>query len=183
MSHNLINGFSELCLINGSFISYCQVFFIGDVYFGKIGERAETLINIHQHMHFVLCILRDKKKHWRILGLKLNRTYESWSNCFTSTERHAANFVLIFFFSDSSFLLEVFNPPFSRPFSRRLFVSLFVIFSTFFIRWLDHYEIETSLPPQCPFLFPFLPISYPWGSFDACLCTQADETQPLTYHI
>ena len=61
MNHNLINGFSELCIINGSLRSYCQVLFIGDVYFGKIGERAETLINIHQHMHFLLCTLWDKK--------------------------------------------------------------------------------------------------------------------------
>ena len=39
--------------------------------------------------------------------------------------------------------------------------------------------IETSWPPQFPppAYFPILPISYPWGSFDACLCTQADETQ------
>ena len=29
-------------------------------------------------------------------------------------------------------------------------VCLFVIFSTFFLRWLYHYEIETSLPPQFP---------------------------------
>ena len=37
-------------------------------------------------------------------------------------------------------------------------VCLFVIFSTFFLRWLYHYEIETSLPPPLapppPLIFP-----------------------------
>ena len=46
-----------------------KIFFIRDVYLEKIGERAETLRNIHQHMHFLLCILRDKKdvkKFWAL---------------------------------------------------------------------------------------------------------------------
>ena len=38
-----------------------KIIFIRDVYLGKIGERAETLRNIHRHMHFLLCVLRDKK--------------------------------------------------------------------------------------------------------------------------
>ena len=47
-----------------------------------------------------------------------------------------------------------------------------------FWRFKQKYYFETSLPPQSPpAYFPFLPISYRWGSFDACLCTQADETQ------
>ena len=54
-----------------------KIFFIRDVYLGKIGERAETLPNIHRHMHFLLCILRDKKDIKKKLDLKLNQIHES----------------------------------------------------------------------------------------------------------
>ena len=90
-----------------------------------------------------------------------------------------ANFVLVFQFSPTLFSPWSFNPPLPRPFS---FVCLFVClwFSRLF-SFADFITmIDTRLPPQFPpppAYFPFLPISYPWGSFDACLCTQADETQ------
>ena len=35
------------------------IFFIGD-FSSEICERAETLRNIHQHMHYELCTFRDK---------------------------------------------------------------------------------------------------------------------------
>ena len=67
-----------------------KIFFIRDVYLETIGERAETLRNIHQHMHFLLCILRDKKdvkKFWAL-------------NSIGSTNRAR------FFFPDSFFSLK-----------------------------------------------------------------------------
>ena len=69
-------------------------------------------------------------------------------------------------------------------FCQKLFVCL--LFSRLF-SFVDFITMKLKLaclpnPPPPPY-FPFLPISYPWGSFNACLCTQADETQPLTYHI
>ena len=155
-----------------------KIFFIRDVYLEKIGERAETLRNIHQHMHFLLCILRDKKdvkKFWALNSIGSTNRSRIVSQVWSAMRQISCSF----FFPRLFFLLEVLT---------RLFLDLFrlfVIFSAFFLHWHYHYEIETSLPPQSPppAFFPFLPISYPWGSFDACLCTQADETQPLIYYI
>ena len=69
---------------------------------------------------------------------------------------------------DPFFFLEVFNPPqFLDLFRTVCFLFCFVVvfFSLdyfdvfkddFFLRWLHHYEIKTSLPPQSP---PSPPIS------------------------
>ena len=70
---------------------------------------------------------------------------------------------------DPFFFLEVFNPPqFLDLFRTVCFLFCFVVFfffaldyfdvfkDDFFLRWLHHYEIKTSLPPQSP---PSPPIS------------------------
>lgn len=104
-NHNLINGLSELCLIDGSFRSYNQYIFIRDVYLGKIGERAETLRNIHRHMHFLLCIVRDEKdikKFWTLNSMgSTNR-----SRIVSQVRSAMWQISCSFFFPDSFFSLK-----------------------------------------------------------------------------
>ena len=123
-----------------------------------------------------------------ILGLKFNWINDSQSNCFIIVRSPICAMRLIFFpwsFEPASV---------SRPFSRRLFFVLFCCCCCFFLSTIltisrtifsfaDYITIKSKLAcptnPPLPRLFPLrLPISYPWGSFDPCLCTQADETQP-----
>ena len=117
-NHNLINGLSELCLIDGSFRSYNQYIFIRDVYLGKIGERAETLRNIHRHMHFLLCLLRAKKdikKFWALNSIgSTNR-----SRIVSLVQSAMRQISCSFFFPRLFFLLEVLT---------RLFLDLFRLF-------------------------------------------------------
>ena len=82
-----------------------KIFFIRDVYLGKIGERAETLRNIHRHMHFLLCILRAKKdikKFWA-----LNSIGSTNRSRIVSQVRSAMRPISCsFFFPDSFFSLK-----------------------------------------------------------------------------
>ena len=97
-----------------------KIFFIRDVYLGKIGERAETLRNIHRQMHFLLCILRAKKDIKKIWAL--NSIGSTNRSRIVSQIRSALRQISCsFFFPDSFFSLKF--PPFPRPFS---FVCLFV---------------------------------------------------------
>ena len=72
------------------FRKYCKAeIFLLEIFTSEISKRAETLRNIHQHMHFELCTFRDMtwhKKKWHkkvlILGLKFNWIHDSQSNCF-----------------------------------------------------------------------------------------------------
>ena len=108
-----------------------KIFFIRDVYLGKIGERAETLRNIHRHIHFLLCLLRAKKdikKFWALNSIgSTNR-----SRIVSLVQSAMRQISCSFFFSRLFFLLEVLTRLFLDLF--RLFVCLFVIFSTFFLR-------------------------------------------------
>ena len=115
-----------------------KIFFIRDVYLGKIGERAETLPNIHRQMHFLLCILRDKKdikKKWTLNSIRSTNRSRIVSQVRSAMWQISCSF---FSFPRLFFLLEVLTRLFLDLF--RLFVCLFVIFSTFFLRWLYHYD-------------------------------------------
>ena len=109
-----------------------KIFFIRDVYLGKIGERAETLRNIHRHMHFLLCILRDEKdikKFWTLNSMGSTNRSRIVSQVRSAMWQISCSF---FSFPRLFFLFEVLTRLFLDLF--RLFVCLFVIFSTFFLR-------------------------------------------------
>ena len=124
-----------------------------------------------------------------ILNLKFNWINDSQSNCFIVRSPICAMRPIFF---SLKFLTRL---SFSTFFA--LFVFCFVLFflstiltiSRTIFSFADYITMKSKLacppnPPPFPRLFPLrLPISYPGGSFDACLCTQADEIQPLIYHI
>ena len=116
-----------------------KIFFIRDVYLGKIGERAETLRNIHRHMHFLLCILRAKKdikKFWALNSIgSTNR-----SRIVSLVQSAMRQISCSFFFSRLFFLLEVLTRLFLDLF--RLFVCLW--FSRLF-SFVDFITIKSKL--------------------------------------
>ena len=112
-------------------------------------------------MHFELCTFRDMtwhKKKWHkkvlILGLKFNWIHDSQSNCFIVSSPICAMRPIFF---SLEFLTRL---SFSTFFESFVFCFVLLFFFSldyfddfkddFFLRWLHHYEIETSLPPQSP---------------------------------
>ena len=117
-------------------------------------------------MHFVLCALRDKKKNIKKFQA-LNSIGHTNRGRIVSLVGSAMRQIScsLFFFSDSFFLLEVFNPPFSRPFSRRLF-SVCLLFSRLF-SFADFITMKSKLAclPNVPPFFPFPPNLLSLGLF------------------